>query len=287
MHKPLCVLMFAMLVAAIVHAQNPAPAAPEQGRGAGQSPASQPPPITRAPQVYSPEQVQAGEAAFVSQCGFCHGRDAQGAEGPDLTRSPLVADDVRGDKIIPLVRDGRPEKGMPAFKLSDSEMATLVAFIHDAKSKAESRAGGRRTVDVDDLLTGDADAGKTYFNGAGGCAKCHSVSGPFATVGARYEGLALVQRMLHPRAGGGAGVAPVAPDVSVTTAAGEIVSGTLAYRDEFTISLRDAEGWNRTFSLASVQVSGGEDPLRGHVEQLGRYTDRDMHNVYAYLQTLR
>jgi cytochrome c oxidase cbb3-type subunit 3 len=189
--------------------------------------------------------------------------------------------------LIPVIREGRPEKGMPAFKLSDSDVAAIVAFIHDAKAKAESLVGGRRTVDIDDLATGDADAGKAYFNGAGGCAKCHSVTGAFATVGARFQGLALVQRMLYPRSGRGGGPPPPGPDVSVTTRAGQVVTGKLTYRDEFTISLTDAEGWNRSFPLASVKVSGGEDPLRAHVEQLGRYTDRDMHNVYAYLQTLR
>jgi cytochrome c oxidase cbb3-type subunit 3 len=288
MPKLLYVLLFALWIAAIVHAQNPASAAPAQGRSGGRGgQADSQRPAGRPPQVFPAEQVKAGEAAFVAQCGFCHGRDSQGAEGPDLTRSPLVADDVRGDKLIPVIRGGRPEKGMPAFTLSTTELAAIVAFIHDAKSKAESLVGGRRTVDADDLLTGDAEAGKSYFNGTGGCATCHSVAGAFATVGARFQGLELVQRMLYPRSGRGAGPAPVGPDVTVTTRAGEVVTGKLAHRDEFTISLTDADGWNRSFPLVSVKVSGGEDPLRAHVEQLRRYTDRDMHNLYAYLQTLR
>jgi cytochrome c oxidase cbb3-type subunit 3 len=237
--------------------------------------------------VFPAEQVKAGQTAFVAQCGFCHGRDAQGAEGPDLTRSPLMAEDVGGDHLIPVIRDGRPQKGMPAFKLSDADMASLVAFIHDATVKAESQAGGRRSVDPEDLQTGDREAGRAYFNGAGGCAKCHSVTGTFATVGARHRGLALVQRMLNPRSGRGPGRAPIAADVSVTTSTGEVVSGKLAYRDEFTISLTDSDGWNRSFPLEAVKVSGGEDPLRAHIDQLGRYTDRDIHNLYAYLETLR
>ena len=79
-----------------------------QGRGGqAQSPASQRPPQTVTPQSYPAELVQAGQARFVSQCGFCHGRDAAGGEtGPDLTRSLLVAEDVRGDKIGPVVRAG-------------------------------------------------------------------------------------------------------------------------------------------------------------------------------------
>src|SRR5439155_5848055 len=109
------------------------------------------------------------------QCGFCHGRDAAGGEtGPDLTRSTLVAEDSRGDKIGPVVRAGRADRGMPSFDLSDTDLGAMVAFIHDQKTKAESLGGGRRSVEVSDLETGNAEAGRRYFNGAGGCAKCHS-----------------------------------------------------------------------------------------------------------------
>src|SRR5205807_4253566 len=101
-----------------------------------------------------------------------------------------------------------------------ADIAAIVAFIHDAKLKAESASGGRRGVDVDDLQTGNAEAGKQYFNGAGGCAKCHPVSGSFATVGARFQGLALLQRMLYPRnRGPNAGPGPQV--VKVTTSAGQ------------------------------------------------------------------
>src|SRR5580704_13119016 len=91
-----------------------------------QSPASQRPPQTITPQTYSKQQIDAGELRFGSQCGFCHGRDAAGGEtGPDLTRSKLVAEDHKGDKIGPLVRAGRPDQGMPAFSLSDTDLAAI------------------------------------------------------------------------------------------------------------------------------------------------------------------
>src|SRR5437868_4815934 len=123
------------------------PAVPQAGPAPGQSPASKRPPKTSVPQSYAAAQIQAGESRFGAQCGFCHGRDAQGGEsGPDLTRSMVVAEDVRGDKIGLLIRSGRPEKGMPAFTLPAGDVAAIVAFIHDAKSKAESAGGGRRTV---------------------------------------------------------------------------------------------------------------------------------------------
>jgi len=259
-----------------------------QGRGAA-SPASKPPPATLTPQSYPPEQIQAGQARFGSECGFCHGRDAGGGEsGPDLIRSALVAQDVRGDKIAPVIRQGRPDKGMPGSNLSDSDIAAIVAFIHDAKTKAESEGGGRRTVDVADLQTGNAEAGKAYFNGAGGCAKCHSLtSGDFAKIGARYEGLALLHRLLYPGSGGrGSGPAPARPTATVTTRDGQVVTGKLVQLDEFTILLTDANGWSRSWPVKQVRISV-DNPLQAHVDQLAKYTDKDMHDVFAYLQTLR
>jgi cytochrome c oxidase cbb3-type subunit 3 len=271
----------------LVCACAPAIAQQRPPRPEGASPASQPPPRTVTPQSYPAEQIQAGQTRFASQCGFCHGRDGAGGEsGPDVTRSPLVAEDVRGDKLGPLIRQGRPDKGMPGFTLGESDIAAIVAFIHDAKTKADSASGGRRSVDVEDLQTGNAEAGKRYFNGAGRCATCHAIEGTFATVGARYKGLALLQRLLYPGSGRDAGPAAAPPTVTVTTSSGQAVSGKLAYRDEFTISLTDADGWRRSWAVNQVRVAV-DNPLEAHVDQLSKYTDNDMHNVFAYLQTLR
>lgn len=248
-----------------------------------QSPASQRPPQTATPQTYSAEQVKAGEGRFVSQCGFCHGRDAAGGEtGPDLTRSLLVAEDVRGDKIGPMVRAGRADKGMPPFDLTAEDLTAITAFIHDQKTKAESLGGGRRSVDVADLQTGNPEAGRAYFNGAGGCAKCHSSAGDLAGLANRLQGLPLLQRMLYPSGR----PAPAPPKVTVTLPSGEVITGALAARDEFTIALTDAAGARRSWSTDAVKFVV-DDPMSAHFDQLGKYTDNDMHNVYAYLMTLR
>jgi cytochrome c oxidase cbb3-type subunit III len=252
-----------------------APAAPP-GRGQA-SPASQRPPQTLTTQQYPAEQVEAGRTRFAAQCGFCHGRDAGGGEGgPDLTRSALVAADVRGDRIIPVVRSGRA--GMPPFTLSDADANAIVAFIHDQKSQAESAVGGRRSVDVTDLQSGNASVGKRYFDSA--CAKCHSATGDLAGVATRLQGLGLLQRMLYPNP------RRSPANVTITITPGQVVTGALAYRDEFTIALTDASGWYRSWPTKQVRFTV-DDPLQAHVEQLGKYTDADMHDVFAYLQTLR
>lgn len=266
---------------------GPVPAPPVQtpaGRGEA-SPASQRPPQTRTPQSFPRDQVEAGRTQFVSQCGFCHGRDAAGgAGGPDLTRSVFVAEDMRGDRLGPLIRSGRPDRGMPAFPVSDGELAALVAFIHDQKLHADASNGGRRSVDGSDLQSGDAAAGKRYFEAA--CVKCHSSTADLAGVATRHQGLTLLQRMLYPSAAGRGGSSRAPQTVTVTLPSGQAITGRLAYRDEFTIAITDAAGWFRSWPASQVKFTL-DDPLQAHVEQLGKYSDDDMHNVLAYLQTLR
>ncbi len=223
--------------------------------------------------------AERGGPVFFQQCAFCHGRDtAGGEEGPDLTRSKLVAADVNGDKIAPVIRDGRPEKGMPRFTLSESDMAAVVAFIHEAKIKAESQVGKRRGVEVADLQTGNAEAGKAYFNGAGRCSTCHSPTGDLAGVAKRLEGLRLEERMLYPRG--------AKAKVTVTLPSGESLTGELAYHDEFTIGLRDGTKKYHSWSTSKVKFKI-DDPAAAHADQLAKYTDDDIHNLMAYLQTLR
>jgi cytochrome c oxidase cbb3-type subunit 3 len=174
---------------------------------------------------------------------------------------------------------------MPPFAMSDADLAAIVAFIHDQKRHADASVGGRRSVDASDLQTGDAAAGKRYFEGA--CARCHSAAGDLANVATRHQGLTLLQRMLYPgNAGRGGDPSRVPQTVAVTLGSGEVISGKLAYRDEFTIALTDASGWYRSWLVSQVKFAI-DDPLRAHVEQLGKYTDEDMHDVLAYLQTLR
>ncbi len=231
------------------------------------------------PQPSNPAQVTAGQSLFQQRCAFCHGRDAGGGEtGPDLTGSKLVTDDVNGDKIGVVVRNGRPDKGMPAFNLSDQDIAALAAFIHDAKRKAETQQGGRRGVDVSDLQTGNVEQGKTYFNGAGGCAACHSPTGDLAGVATRYQGLKLEERMLYPQG--------AKATATITLPSGQTYSGKLNYRDEFTIGLMDSNGWYHSWPLDKVKVTL-DNPVEAHVKLLDKYSDDDIHNLMAYLQTLR
>lgn len=230
-------------------------------------------------QSYPPESVASGRSLFLQHCAFCHGRDAGGGEsGPDLTSSKLVAQDVNGNRIAPVVRNGRPGKGMPAFNLSETEVADLVAFIHTQRTKAETRIGGRRGVDTGDLQTGTADAGKQFFYGAGKCSMCHSPTGDLAGIASKYQGLKLEERMLYPRG--------ARSKITVTLPSGQVMTGTLAYNDGFTVGLRDAAGYYHSWPASEVKYHI-DSPVQAHVKLLGKYTDADIHNLMAYLQTLR
>ena len=251
------------------------------------SPASQRPPDTQTPQTYPPDQVRAGEPLFAAQCGFCHGRDARGGQsGPDLTRSELVAADVRGDKIMPVVKTGRPDKGMPPFALPDTDLSAIIAFIHDAKTKSASNEGDQ----ADGRGRGSPDGKRRRRQ-------------ELLQRRRRMREMPLANRRFR-RPGDAPAGSPIDaadavperrpwpvrrafwPKVTVTLPSGQIVTGRLTFRDEFSIGLIDDGGWRRSWPTSQVKFSV-DDPLEAHAAQLAKYTDADMHNVLAYLQTLR
>jgi len=246
--------------------------------------AAAPPPVASAAGPVHAGDIAAGSASFRQNCAFCHGRDAMGGEsGPDLTRSKLVLSDVSGNKIGEVIRAGRQntEKKMPAFNFSDQEILNVSAFIHSQVEKAAASAkkpGGRKGVDVADLQTGNVEAGKSYFNGAGTCSSCHSATGDLAHVASKYEGLQLEMQMLYPRNAKFKG--------TVTLPTGEKVTGIVAYKDEFVVGLKTEDGTYRSWSLDKVKYV--EDaPVKMHAELFPKYTDKDIHDLMAYIQTLK
>lgn len=233
-----------------------------------------------------------GEALFAANCGFCHGRDATGgASGPDLTDSALVGQDVNGDKMLPVIRSGRPEKGMPPFAgLAEADLRKIVEFVHKRKTDEEASPGRRRKVSAEDISVGNADAGRAYFDA--NCKACHSPTGDLMGIATKYRGLALMQRMLYPTPGNAVPPAegqkrkPSPVTATITLPTGETVTGTVAYRDEFNIAITEASGRNRSWPTSDVKYTI-KDPLQAHADLLPKYTDADIHNLIAYLQTLK
>src|SRR6202521_4469066 len=222
--------------------------------------------------------VERGHKQFGQACGFCHGPDATGARGPDLVRSPLVAHDVKGDKIGEVIRLGRPDKGRPAMPLTDQQVPAIASYLHARPAEALKSAQTPSQYPMEKLLTGDPEAGKAYFNGAGGCKTCHSPTGDLATIATKYSPIDLEARMLYPRG---------KPTIAVVSLpSGEQVKGPLAHADDFVIALRDASGWYRSFPRDRVKVEV-QDPLAAHRQLLDKLTQADVHNLFAYLKSLK
>jgi cytochrome c oxidase cbb3-type subunit 3 len=224
----------------------------------------------------SPAVLAQGKAEFLARCGFCHGPDATGASAPDLTRSLLVRQDVNGNLIGPVILNGRPEKGMPAFQLSDAQIAAIVAFLH-ARAKEELFSFGMPK--NYSFHAGDAKTGKAFFFGKGHCSSCHSPEGDLKGIASKYPPLTLMALIAYPD-----GTAD--RTATVTTASGNTISGQLVHLDEFTVSIRDAAGWIHTWDRGAVKMTV-HDPLAEHRRLLMNYTDAELHDLFAYLETLK
>ena len=233
-----------------------------------------------------PAAVERGKALYGVNCQFCHGADTRGGDsGPSLLRSGIVLDDQHGELMAPVVRAGRP--GMPKFTLADDQISDIAAFVHTFRAAGydESR------LKPPSIVVGDAKAGETFFNRT--CGPCHSPSGDLRGVATRIGDPRLLQQTwLLPGSGAGRGGPPpvqVKPTtVTVTLPSGETIDGTLDRVDDFVVALTTADGGRRTFRTEGdtprVEI---HDPLQPHKDLLRTYSDTDIHNVTAYLVTLK
>jgi cytochrome c oxidase cbb3-type subunit 3 len=226
------------------------------------------------PPNQDPAAVQRGKRLFEANCAFCHGTDGRGGNGgPDLVRSVLVNHDETGALIIPVIREGRINKRMPAFSFSDTQVSDLVAFLHQRNRDARLRF----TYEIPNVAVGDVAGGEAYF--ASHCSGCHSVTRDLAGIATKYPPDELQQHWLGPP--------PVPARVTVMLPSGQSYKGVLSHIDEFSVSLYDSQGNYRSFVLmpeTHVQVT---DPLEAHHKLLQELRDEDMHNVTTFLETLK
>jgi cytochrome c oxidase cbb3-type subunit 3 len=307
MLKVTTVVAAAALVVSTLYAQAPPPqtppaqtppAAPAQGRGRGPGvfPAQQRPPG-------DPAVVARGKALFGVTCALCHGQDLRGGQlnGPNLLRSQLVLSDQAGELIMPVIKGGRPEKGMPPIPMPDEDMKAIAEYIHSmlALSPRQGMPPPSDTPVVLNILVGDATAGRAYFEAK--CASCHSPVGDLQGIATRAGDAKALQNLWVSggntgrggRGAAGRGAAPNAPNpravtVVVTLPSGEKVEGRLVRLDDFFVSLSLADGTIRTFTRQGARPRVDvRDPLEPHRALLTVYTDKDMHDVTAFLATLK
>jgi len=255
------------------------PVAPFLSSQSAQTPAPSAPPSATQPS--SDEALARGQKLFVKSCSFCHGSDATGGEGPNLVLSSVVRHDKNGDQIGPVIREGRPSQGMPPFPMSQDQIADIVAFLHGRVKESDRRSAGKPSsaYSLKTLLTGNAEAGKAFFYRDGQCSHCHSPTGDLAGIAKKYTPIELEPRFLWPSAG-------VHSTATVEFGRGQKMSGELAYEDAFTIAIVDSDGWYHSWPKRALKVEM-KDPLAAHRELLKKYTGADMHNVFAYLETLQ
>jgi cytochrome c oxidase cbb3-type subunit III len=278
--KNLFVILIAAFAALAVWGQEGAPApAPTPGGPGGPARRGGPTPEQAAAEAAAAKR---GEAIFQQNCAVCHGQDLTGGRGPDLIRSRLVRHDKGGDLIAPVVTQGRPDRGMPSFPFNTSQISDLVAYIDSELTLFDlhTRVPGAYPNDIpaERLSSGSAAAGKQFFYGAGGCSGCHSPTGDLAGIAKKYNPPDLEQRFLYP-----VGVPVTA---TVTTADGKQYQGTLLLNDGFNVAIRDQDGWYQSWPRSAVKLAV-HDPLAAHEALLPKYTDKEMHDMFTYLETLQ
>jgi cytochrome c oxidase cbb3-type subunit 3 len=233
------------------------------------------------PNPMAQENVQRGHGFYGRNCSGCHGAEARGGIGPTLIDSSLVRHDDNGNLIGAIVRDGRTSKGMPAFpRMNDAQVQDIAFFLH-ALIEVNDRRGissPTRGISLSQLLTGNSAEGERYFSGAGGCSKCHQKTGDLKGIGKKYTPLELIGRMLYPDQG--------KRNVAVRLPSGEMIQGELVHLDAFMVTLNKS-GTYRSWPLQSGVKVMVDDPLKAHRELLEKYRDEDIHDLFAFLETLQ
>jgi cytochrome c oxidase cbb3-type subunit 3 len=220
-----------------------------------------------------------GEPVYVANCAACHGKTARGGEAPDLVRSVVVLHDEKDEEIGALLKTGRPEAGMPAFpSLSPDDVHNISQFLKmQVELTANRGTYGQTYNSLRTQTSGDARKGQEFFQA--NCVACHSATGDLAKIGAKFPQAAILQsRFIWPANRG--------PEHATVTVNGQAISGSVLKLDDFDVALRDSSGEYHYWPRDQVQVQV-EDKLGGHRALLPKYSDADLHNVTAYLATLK
>lgn len=236
-------------------------------------------------QIVDPEAADRGKKIYIAECITCHGSTARGGpNGADLVRSLVVLHDRYGSELGPFLKKGHPTQSTPSANFTAAQVADLSHFVHQ---RLNDTLRTSPTFHAQNVLTGDPKAGEAFFNGAGKCNTCHSPAGDLKGFGAKYDAIDAQQRFLFPRPGIGRGASIKRVMVTVTPPSGAAVTGVLDRIDDFNVSLRDAAGEYHSWVRSPAVKVKIDDPYQAHAELLDQYTDKNMHDITAYLETLK
>ena len=234
------------------------------------------------PSAPDAQSVERGKAQFAQSCASCHAQNMAGtSKASTLMRSALVRHDADGSAIIGVMQSGTADRKMPPIQLSMAQMKDIVAFVQWSIQNYDRTSAGAPPQDypLSKLLVGNADAGKAFFDGAGGCTKCHSVTGDLSGIAKKYSPVDLQARFLMPRT-------RKPTNATVTLSSGEKVTGQLQLMNNFIVTIVDSAAKTQSWPADTVKVQI-DDPLQTHRDLLPKYTDADVHNIFAYLETLK
>ena len=306
--KPILAVALALAFGFAVHVaaqepaqtpQNPQAPAPGAEPGRGGRGGFRPPRMyeQQMRKLAPPAVIAQGKALFGVNCSSCHGADLRGGEGggPNLLISQIVLSDQHGELITPIVHGARQAEGMPALDLSDAQIRDIAAYIHSVAAGVGSQGrppGESDTVKPSQILVGDPVAGKAYFDAH--CTSCHSITGDLVGIGSKYSNPVTLQNTwVSGEAGGGRGFFGRGPagkpaTVTVTLANGKTLEGNVVEVNDFVVTLTEADGTRvslaRNANVKSVVV---HQPNEAHMNMVLTLTDEDMHNVTAYLATIK
>jgi cytochrome c oxidase cbb3-type subunit III len=228
-----------------------------------------------------PDKAAAARGAplFAQNCSFCHGPQARGATGPSLITSDSVLGDDHGEHLIPFLQKGRPEKGMPAFAtMTDGQLRDIAEFIHLQVEDVANRGAYH----VLNILVGDAEKGQAYVQA--NCMSCHTRE-TFAHIASRFRSPDQLQRSwIWPSRPADNSLAVTA---TVKMPDGGVLSGRVRDVSDFRITVIDSAGQAHVIDREPGVEAELKDPLAPHQAMLMTLKNDDMHNVTAYLETLK
>jgi putative heme-binding domain-containing protein len=217
--------------------------------------------------------IRIGAGLFAARCSLCHGPDAKGQLGPDLTQRWTRGETDESAFLI--VRNGVPGSSMPPNSAPDNEIWAIVAHL--------------RSISVMPRLQspGDASRGRGVFEAE--CAGCHQVRGEGGALGPDLTGIgaarsraALTAAVRDPSASVALGFRGVTVETH-----GERVEGVVKGEDAFSLQVLTADGDLRAFRKRELdELTRRADSLMPAFDA-GRLSDAALEDVLAYLGTLR